>query len=150
MVDRLERRHNSSSTAGRELTLGMRNWAHDVSSKIQYFHGTASEAFLRSWIVSAAVAIHIWGVCQMSAVFRGAPPGSIQSGARGLAGMSYSLYLLHLPLLYMIAYWWADNTSIWFVLVAVPTIFLSSYLFSRMTEARRHDLRKWLTHQRPG
>ena len=60
--------------------------------------------------------------------------------ARKLAGMSYSLYLLHLPVIYVIAYWWNDNNSVELVLLGLPAAFVLSYVFSQATEGRRHVL----------
>ena len=44
------------------LAFGLKDWAHQFSMKAEYFRNTPSEAFVRSWIVGAAVAIHLWGV----------------------------------------------------------------------------------------
>lgn len=123
------------------LGLGLKDWAHHFSMRFTYFLNSPSEAFVRSWIVSIAVAVHLWGVCR----FDFSVPALVQSVGRRLAGMSYSLYLLHLPVLHMLAYWWGDNASLGLVAAAVPSVFVICYLFSKITEDRRHDLLEWLT-----
>jgi peptidoglycan/LPS O-acetylase OafA/YrhL len=49
--------------------------------------------------------------------------------ARGLAGMSYSLYLMHLPILYMVAYWWGDTSSAVVIFLGLPASFILSLSF---------------------
>jgi hypothetical protein len=44
------------------LAIGLKDRAHEISKSVTYFHNSGSEAFLRSWIVSAIVAIHL-GAC---------------------------------------------------------------------------------------
>ena len=54
--------------------------------------------------------------------------------------MSYSLYLLHIPLLYMFFYWWDDNASVGVFLAALALVFLLCYFFSALTEGRRSSV----------
>jgi peptidoglycan/LPS O-acetylase OafA/YrhL len=122
------------------LALGFKDWAHQLSMKVPFVLYTPSEGFIRAWIVAAAVAIHLWGASRLSITI----PAFVQRIARHLAGMSYSLYLLHLPVLYMTYYLWGDNSSAGFVLAALAFVFSLCYAFSLLTEARRHNVLRWL------
>jgi peptidoglycan/LPS O-acetylase OafA/YrhL len=120
--------------------LGLKTWANEISMRFSYLNYTPSEGFVRNWFVAIAVAIHLWGICRISIKF----PAIFERAARKLAGMSYSLYLLHLPVITMIAYWWGEKNSLGFILAAIPIVYIVCFLFSKVTEDRRHSFRAWL------
>jgi len=75
--------------------------------------------------------------------------GSYESFSKGMAGFSYSLYVLHLPPLAFIracliqdARWQPDflHLSLWLVVCAA--VILYSYLFSLVTEAKTESIRQ--------
>ena len=69
--------------------------ADSISVAIVGSEFTWSKDFLRNWIVAAGFAVHLYGVSQLSLnalLF-------VKDPVRKLADMSYSLYLLHMPLL---------------------------------------------------
>jgi peptidoglycan/LPS O-acetylase OafA/YrhL len=105
----------------------------DFANSFNYFEGTMSDGFVRSWFVAIAIAINIWAACQIDFHF----PASFIVAAKGLAGMSFSLYLIHLPVLYILAAIAPDKSTLGFVCAALPTIFLASYGFAFLTEERR-------------
>jgi peptidoglycan/LPS O-acetylase OafA/YrhL len=117
--------------------LGFKGVANELSNRFEFIHNTRSEGFVRSWIVAAAFAIHLWGICQVRIAF----PVLVETAAHKLADMSYSLYLIHLPIIYMLAFWLGNERSFTFVVIAVPVVFSVSYFFSRATEANRWKLR---------
>ena len=62
-----------------------------------------------------------------------------------MAGMSYSLYLLHMPLLYLLgAVALLDHRSLAFCVIALPAIYIGSYLLSICTEAQRGKVKQRL------
>ena len=96
--------------------------------------GLFPEGFIRHWFLAGAFAVHIWGVCSIEQNF----PATVSRWADELAGMSYSLYLLHMPLLYLLAaIALSDQRSLAFRVIALPAIYFGSYLLSICTEAQR-------------
>jgi len=89
-------------------------------------------------VVALAVALHIWGVCGIRQKFN---RGVSQWSSR-LAGMSYTLYLLHLPTLYILAACIGDQQTLKFLILAVPVAFMTSYLVSLATEAQRGKIKE--------
>ncbi len=78
--------------------------------------GLFPEGFIRHWFVAGAFAVHIWGVCGIKQNF----PAIVSRWADELAGMSYSLYLLHMPLLYLLAaIVLSDQRSLAFCVIAL-------------------------------
>ena len=103
--------------------------------------GLFPEGFIRHWFVAGAFAVHIWGVCSIKQNF----PAIVSRWADQLAGMSYSLYLLHMPLLYLLAaIVLSDRRSLAFCVIALPAIFFGSYLLSICTEAQRGKVKQRL------
>jgi peptidoglycan/LPS O-acetylase OafA/YrhL len=108
----------------------------DFADSFGYFNGTMSVGYFQSWLVAAAVAVHVWAACQIDFHF----PAILTEAANKLAGMSFSLYLLHLPVLYILGSIASDRNSLGFFLIALPFVFFSSYLFSLVTERNRKNV----------
>jgi len=103
--------------------------------------GLFPEGFIRNWFVAGAFAVHIWGVCSIKQNF----PAIVSRWADKMAGMSYSLYLLHMPLLYLLgAIVLSDQRSLAFCVIALPAIYFGSYLLSICTEAQRGKVKQRL------
>jgi peptidoglycan/LPS O-acetylase OafA/YrhL len=103
--------------------------------------GLFPEGFIRNWFVAGAFAVHIWGVCSIQQNF----PAIVSRWADKMAGMSYSLYLLHMPLLYLLgAIVLSDQRSLAFCVIALPAIYFGSYLLSICTEAQRGKVKQRL------
>lgn len=102
-----------------------------------YFDHTPSEGFVRSWAVAATVAVHLWGVCQVEIKL----PRFVEVACRHLANMSYSIYLAHLPFLYLLAYYLIDQTSALFVIAGIPLTFCFCFTVSALTERNTKVLR---------
>jgi peptidoglycan/LPS O-acetylase OafA/YrhL len=105
---------------------GLKNIANDLSESVSAFRYRPSDGFVRDWLVAGTFAIHLWAMCRISVVF----PPILKSTSRKLADMSFSLYLPHLPLLYLLAYALGHAASIWFVVLTIPTVFAASFLFA--------------------
>lgn len=114
------------------LAIGLKDFAHRLSMMATYFLYTPSEGFIRAWIVALSVAVHLWGMSRLSISM----PVIIQKTARQLAGMSYSLYLFHLPLLYMTYHFLEDRSSVTSIFIALGAIYSLCYLLSLLTEAK--------------
>jgi peptidoglycan/LPS O-acetylase OafA/YrhL len=95
-----------------------------------------SAAFLQDWLVAAAFALHLYGVCQIS--LRSSRP--VRAISAALADMSFSLYLLHMPMIVWVGSDMPRGEN-WPILLIVPTIISVSYLFSLLTEHQRHHLK---------
>jgi peptidoglycan/LPS O-acetylase OafA/YrhL len=122
---------------------GLKDAANTLSDHIG-FNGTASEGFVRSWIVALAFAIHLWAVCQINMRL----PPAISSVARHLADASFSLYLTHLPTLYVVASAWGADQSDVFVVTALITVLAVAFTFSYLTEQKRHTVIKFIKNAR--
>lgn len=106
--------------------------------------GLFQEGFIRNWFVAGAFAVHIWGVCSIKQEF----PAIVSRWANEAAGMSYSLYLLHMPLLYLLgAIALLDPHSLAFCAMTLPAIYIGSYLLSICTEAQRGKVKQWMRTQ---
>jgi peptidoglycan/LPS O-acetylase OafA/YrhL len=132
------------------LFAGFRFGLKDASNHLNdylLFEGDATlrglfpEGFMRNWFVAGAFAVHIWGVCSIKQNF----PAIVSRWADEMAGMSYSLYLLHMPLLYLLgAIVLSDRRSLAFCVIALPVIYFGSYLLSICTEAQRGKVKQRL------
>lgn len=130
------------------LLLAFRLGLKDASNQLNdylLFEGDATlkglfpEGFIRNWFVAGAFAVHIWGVCSIKQNF----PAMVSRWADEMAGMSYSLYLLHMPLLYLLgAIALLDHRSLGFCVIALPAIYVGSYLLSICTEAQRGKVKQ--------
>jgi peptidoglycan/LPS O-acetylase OafA/YrhL len=126
--------------------LGLKDASNHLSDYLLFegdatLRGLFPEGFIRHWFVAGAFAVHIWGVCSIKQNF----PAIVSRWADELAGMSYSLYLLHMPLLYLLAaIVLSDQRSLAFCIIALPAIYLGSYLLSICTEAQRGKVKQRL------
>jgi peptidoglycan/LPS O-acetylase OafA/YrhL len=118
------------------LHFGLRDWANKLSEVS--FQGSQSEGFVREWIVAAAVAIHLWTVKTLYLPI----PNFIQAVASAGANMSFSLYLMHLPILYVLFHL-IPNKQI-FIFFAVPSVFIGCFVFSLLTERNTKYVRSLL------
>ena len=94
-------------------------------------------------MVAAGFAVHLYGVSQISlnVVLL------VKELARKLADMSYSLYLLHMPLLLSIGHYFGKGSN-FSLQVLIMTIFPLCYAFSLVTEGQRQRIKDWI--YRPG
>jgi peptidoglycan/LPS O-acetylase OafA/YrhL len=113
--------------------VGVKEVANELSDSLLRVQGLTPDGFIRSWLVALGVALHIWGVCGIKQRFSRA----VSRWSNRLAAMSFTLYLLHLPLLYILAAWVGDQQTLKFLILAIPVAFLTSYLVSLATEAQR-------------
>jgi peptidoglycan/LPS O-acetylase OafA/YrhL len=117
--------------------VGLKEVANELSDNVSRVLDLPPDGFVRSWLVALGVAFHIWGVCGIRQKFGRA----VSRWASGLAGMSYTLYLLHLPTLYILAACIGDQQTLKFLILAMPAAFLTSYLVSLATEAQRGKIK---------
>jgi peptidoglycan/LPS O-acetylase OafA/YrhL len=117
--------------------VGLMEGANELSDSLLRVHDLTPDGFIRSWLVALGVAFHIWGVCGIKQKFSRA----VSRWSSHLAGMSYTLYLLHLPTLYILAAWIGDQQTLTFLVLAMAVAFLTSYLVSLATEAQRGKIK---------
>ncbi|MBV8453059.1 MAG: acyltransferase, partial [Deltaproteobacteria bacterium] len=113
--------------------VGLKEVANELSDNLSRVLNLPPDGFIRSWLVALGVAFHIWGVCSIKQKFGRA----VSRWGGRLAGMSYTLYLVHLPTLYILAAWIGDHQTLKFLILAMPVTLLTSYLVSLATEAQR-------------
>jgi peptidoglycan/LPS O-acetylase OafA/YrhL len=118
------------------LVIFFKTGGREFANSFSYFNGTTSEGYVRSWIVGAAVAINIWAACQIYFPF----PNWLKLVARKAAGFSFSLYLLHLPVICLLAETTGYRSTLSFVLVSIPVVLLASAAFASVTEGRRKSI----------
>jgi peptidoglycan/LPS O-acetylase OafA/YrhL len=117
---------------------GLKEWTNAMSWMIlPMLRETPSESFLREWLVSLAFAINLWAACSIEIEF----PRLIKRGAKLIAGMSFSIYLLHLPLLYFLVYVIGRRHDGIFIIISLPVVFLTCLAFSQLTERKTGSLR---------
>jgi peptidoglycan/LPS O-acetylase OafA/YrhL len=98
------------------LHFGLRDSANRWSNA--FFAGTESSGFIRDLIVALTFALHLWAVKNLPLPIS----KSVQKIATVGAGMSFSLYLLHLPTLYVLNYFIGNKTAL--ALLALPKVFI--------------------------
>ena len=125
------------------IAVGLGKVADNASAAIVGPEFTWSKDFLRNWMVAAGFAVHLYGVSQISLYV----VLLVKELARKLADMSYSLYLLHMPLLLSIGHYFGKGSN-FSLLVLILTIFPLCYAFSLVTEGQRQRIKDWI--YRPG
>lgn len=99
-----------------------------------------SEDFLIDYVTAALVAINLYAVRFIPIRF----PNAVVTFFRGGANISFTLYLMHMPLIHLVLHFASDerSTLFWFFICAfgVP---LFCYFVSQFTELRRASLREW-------
>jgi peptidoglycan/LPS O-acetylase OafA/YrhL len=111
---------------------------NQASDWFEFSKLTASEGFLRSWVVALGFAVHVWAISQMK--IKRVNERIVRAAGSG-ASMSYSIYLLHLPLLYILVYIFGMRDSFTFLLLALPLTFFGCFVFSKVTEGNTRRLR---------
>ena len=128
--------------------LGISKQSLNVVSRDLVGYVEHSGEFLRNWLVAAAFAVHLWGVSRLHARI----PAFLADAANRFAGMSFSLYLLHLPILLAVFallrdQQQADQPGIGVVLIALSAAVAGSFMFSQVTEQRRHVVLAFVRRQ---
>jgi peptidoglycan/LPS O-acetylase OafA/YrhL len=108
--------------------------------------------FRGDFTLSLSCALFVWMSASDNRITK---PTLVVGAARNFAGWSYSLYLLHMPLLVLIASFLAGASGQWypdgrhlFIAIAVLLVVLAyAYLVSLVTEKRTPALRSWIEAQ---
>jgi peptidoglycan/LPS O-acetylase OafA/YrhL len=108
--------------------------------------------FRGDFTLSLSCALFVWMSARDNRITK---PTLVVGAARNFAGWSYSLYLLHMPLLVLIASFLAGASGQWypdgrhlFIAIAVLLVVLAyAYLVSLVTEKRTPALRSWIEAQ---
>lgn len=100
-----------------------------------------SADFLIDYVTAALVAINLYAARFIPFKF---PIGAV-AFFKGGANISFTLYLMHLPLIYLVLHFVADarHTLFWFFTCAIG-VPLFCYFVSQFTEMKRASLRQWL------
>lgn len=123
------------------FAVGVGDKADALAATLRGEHYIAfSSLFIRNWIIAAAFAVHLYGISQVS--LNVSP--RLASLAHAMAGMSFSLYLLHFPITQLATAYLSRSKDV-SLAVLILAIFPTCYLFSRATEANRYRMRDWLT-----
>lgn len=100
-----------------------------------------SADFLIDYVTAILVAINLYAARFIPFRF----PNAVVAFFKGGASISFTLYLMHMPLIYLVLHFVADarHTLFWFFVCAVG-VPLFCYFVSQFTELRRASLRHWL------
>ncbi len=100
-----------------------------------------SADFLIDYVTATLVAINLYSARFIPFRF----PDAVAAFFRGGANISFTLYLMHMPLIYLVLHFVADarRTLFWFFVCAVG-VPLFCYFVSQFTELKRASLRQWL------
>lgn len=100
-----------------------------------------SADFLIDYVTATLVAVNLYAARFIPFRF----PNVATALLRGGANISFTLYLMHMPLIYLVLHFVADarHTLFWFCACAAG-IPLLCYLISQFTELKRTSLRQWL------
>lgn len=100
-----------------------------------------SADFLIDYVTAILVAINLYAARFIPFWF----PNVAAALFRGGANISFTLYLMHMPLIYLVLHFVADarHTLFWFLVCAVG-VPLFCYFISQFTELKRASLRQWL------
>lgn len=117
--------------AASELDIAIRSW---LQSFLPVWRLGASQRFITDYVVAACVLANIIGFKMLPR-----PVIPCPEAIRFAAGLSFSLYLYHTPLVRLAQHF---DLGVWFVL---PTI----ALLGALTEWRARDLRRWMAGETP-
>ncbi|OYQ39337.1 hypothetical protein CHU94_18360 [Rhodoferax sp. TH121] len=100
-----------------------------------------SADFLIDYVTATLVAINLYAARFIPFRF----PNIVSAVFKGGANISFTLYLMHMPLIYLVLHFVADarHTLFWFFVCAIG-VPLFCYFVSQFTELRRSSLRHWL------
>jgi len=116
---------------------------------------SSSDSFIWAACLGLLVTAHLIGVFallnQRSA--KPAQAGAFDKTIRWLAGGSFALYLVHFPVLNLLAaYLPGDALDLWRQITLLAGAVVVSYVFAELTERRRPALRQWMrgfTNRKP-
>ncbi len=103
-----------------------------------------SQYFLSSYVIGLLVALHFIGAATL-APRMGESLLALERPARLLGGYTFALYLFHYPLLQFFAALsvrWAQPA--WQAAIVVTGTLIAVALLGSVTEARKHDVRRWI------
>lgn len=104
----------------------------------------SSKRFLSDYYLGLCIAVHFAGlrtICDRHSEF----PSSVAKPIRALAGSTFTLYLLHRPLiLFYVAILSAKNAGPGLYVCFLILIVATTYLISLFTEQKKHVLKRWL------
>src|SRR5205807_2108515 len=92
-------------------------------------------------VVAFGFAVHVWAISQVKV--KRVSERIIRAAGLG-ASMSYSIYILHLPSLYILAHIFGSRDNFEFLMFALPLTFFICFVFSRVTEGNTRHLRNWV------
>jgi len=95
-----------------------------------------SNVFLNHYVVGGLFTLHLWGMMTLAQGL--SLPDPIERSIRWLAGMTFSLYLFHHPLLML----YASITKQGFIVVALTLVTI--LLLAPFTEGRKRQWRRWI------
>ena len=126
---------------GPAVRAGMDGWLPNRQDELEF-----SADFVIDYVTAALVAVNLYAVRYVPIVF----PQWLSAIFRRGAGASFTLYLMHMPLIYLIVNLRGDarHTAAWFLVGAVG-VPLVCYAVSHFTEKKRSALRGWLDAHTP-
>jgi hypothetical protein len=100
-----------------------------------------SNEFLKDYVTSVLVAAHLYGVRYLGIKFPVRLARAIAAGA----SLTFTLYLLHFPVLLVFKHVLGSrSSSVWSAVLAVLMVALGTWLLGTYTETRRVQLRRLL------
>jgi peptidoglycan/LPS O-acetylase OafA/YrhL len=121
---------------------GLNHAANNLSAALLRGGGAYASEFLRNWIVAAVFAAHLLGVHSLRIPL----PKFVAKAAVEMAEMSYSLYLVHYPVLVITAGCIANTQTNLAIIELAAAVYISCYAFSLLTEGKRHQIKGRLKH----
>ncbi|MEM9616387.1 MAG: acyltransferase [Pseudomonadota bacterium] len=121
--------------------------SHALLSRVRYLGGVGDAArFLWFWTVGALVVFHFAGVAMLAERFRTGVSRAVSTPVRWLAGASFSIYIIHYPVMQALDAVWDGETSsgLRAAALGVSTIGLCIFfaaLFERRLPAFRAGIR---------
>lgn len=100
-----------------------------------------SDEFIWNNLLAVFVAIHLVG---MAAILRGSSPGDLNGFIRWLAGGTFSIYIMHTPILQFIYAIGVDVKSVMADVVLLTFTIFACYVFASLTERRLSLFRRAL------
>ncbi|MBX3630089.1 MAG: acyltransferase [Nitrosomonas sp.] len=104
-----------------------------------------SRYFITDYYLGAVIAAHFIAVRKISLYFAHIF-NTIEKPVRILAGSTFTLYLLHQPLLWFFyALFYTENPSLEIFILIVSLTFATAFLIALVTEQKKHLWKKWIT-----
>jgi peptidoglycan/LPS O-acetylase OafA/YrhL len=128
-----------------EFGIKVRNWIPDITGNYYSLLGF-SDYFVADYVTAMIVAINIYAMRYVRIKW----PQNLQALIKNGASMSFTLYLMHMPFIFLILrFTERDERGYLIFFTGTVGVLYVCHLISKFTEVRKNQLREWLDKKIP-